>query len=343
MTPPNTKPTPDIKNHLKLYSGLLALVWIVLIGCFLRCYLHKTDQGIQETALILHGIIFIIGLVGIFIGTSHLQRQYHAREEAEKAARINAECLEEICRLDSLKIMASAIAHRFNNAMFVVMGNLELLQSNLADEKEEKQLAARALAAARGAAEVGSMMLTYVGSSMPDLHKANLAEVARHTVNEMKNLPPTVSLKLNDAPEPLFCKLDRQQIRDVIRTILINSIESLADSAGNINISLGRDIFQADSLPVLFRENIPDSGSYVFCKIEDNGCGISQDDIKRVFEPFFTTKFIGRGLELAMAAGIMNSHNGALTINSRVDKGTTVTILLPTLPDNPIMTNNKTG
>ena len=331
---PKTKLPTSPVNHLKLYSGLLALVWIVLIGCFLGCYLQKTDQGIQEAALILHGIILIIGLGGIFIGTSHLQRQYRAREEAEKTARINAECLEEICRLDSLKIMASAIAHRFNNAMFVVMGNLELLQANLADRTEEKQMAAKALDSARGAAEVGSMMLTYVGSSMPDLHKVNLAEVVRHTVTEMKNLPPTVSLKFHDAKEPLFCKMDRQQIKDVIHTILTNSIESLADSAGNISISLGRDIFQSDSLPVLFRENIPDSGSYIFCKIEDNGCGISRDDIKRVFEPFFTTKFIGRGLGLALAAGIINSHNGALTINSRVDKGTTVTILLPALAHN---------
>jgi signal transduction histidine kinase len=74
---------------------------------------------------------------------------------------------------------------------------------------------------------------------------------------------------------------------------------------------------------------------YIEVKISDTGSGIPEDKLKRIFEPFFTTKDVGKGtgLGLSIAYDIINKHNGDMTVESEVGKGTTFTIQLP-LVDN---------
>lgn len=74
----------------------------------------------------------------------------------------------------------------------------------------------------------------------------------------------------------------------------------------------------------------------VFVMITDDGAGIPQDIIHRVFEPFFTTKPVGKGtgLGLSIAYGIIEDHNGAITVESKVGEGTTFTVSLPVLDKN---------
>ena len=66
---------------------------------------------------------------------------------------------------------------------------------------------------------------------------------------------------------------------------------------------------------------------------EDNGCGIANANIPRITDPFFTTKSPGKGLGLGLsiALNIINNHNGSLHFDSKVDKGTRVTVKLPLL------------
>ncbi|MBI5475461.1 MAG: HAMP domain-containing protein [Ignavibacteriales bacterium] len=69
---------------------------------------------------------------------------------------------------------------------------------------------------------------------------------------------------------------------------------------------------------------------YIEIKISDTGCGISKEDIPKIFEPFFTTKGQkGTGLGLAVIWGIIDNHNGTISVESEIDKGTTFTIRLP--------------
>ena len=71
------------------------------------------------------------------------------------------------------------------------------------------------------------------------------------------------------------------------------------------------------------------SESSVVIKIQDTGCGISEENISRLFEPYFTQKRNGVGLGLAFTLNIIQSHSGSIEVNSEQGKGTVFAITLP--------------
>ncbi len=239
---------------------------------------------------------------------------------------------EKIRSLRSLDTMAGAIAHRFNNSMTAVMGNLELLHDDLPDDSPEKELVVDAREAASGASRIGSIMLTYIGQGMRHNAPESLAELTQKVVTQLKNsFPPFLSVMVVPPTHPLLCNMDQGQLKEVVISVITNAVESMESSGGTLEISFGEDHIARDSFPVIFQEDKQTTGDYVYCQIRDTGCGIKQDDISCIFDPFFTTKFVGRGLGLALAAGIMRSHHGALTVESKPGEGTTVRIILPSI------------
>ncbi len=79
-------------------------------------------------------------------------------------------------------------------------------------------------------------------------------------------------------------------------------------------------------------ESVDSAGprEFVEIRIDDSGCGIPQEDLPRIFEPFYTTKGQqGTGLGLAVIWGIVDNHDGTITVSSEVQKGTSFTIRLP--------------
>jgi len=76
------------------------------------------------------------------------------------------------------------------------------------------------------------------------------------------------------------------------------------------------------------------ANGWVWIRISDTGCGIPQQNLKRVFEPFFTTKPVGSGtgLGLSLSYSIVNKHGGRIEVASTPDVGTTFTIHLPVVP-----------
>jgi PAS domain S-box-containing protein len=240
---------------------------------------------------------------------------------------------EQLKRFESLKTMAGAIAHRFNNSMMAVQGNLDLLGLILPKGSDEYKMASDAIRAARGATQVGSMMLSYVGQRALNLHRLSLSDLVKESVTIFKELSdPGVSLKLIQPTQPVCCSIDHQQIKEVVESILTNAVESLEKNSGTIDITFGTDYFEASSFPIPFQDNQLQDGMYTFCQIKDSGHGIAPENLSQIFEPFYTTRFIGRGLGLALTVGIMRLHHGAITVESALGKGTTVRMLFPSLP-----------
>jgi signal transduction histidine kinase len=72
------------------------------------------------------------------------------------------------------------------------------------------------------------------------------------------------------------------------------------------------------------------SDEFVEVRVEDDGCGISRAQIPKLFEPFATTKGqMGTGLGLAVTWGIVDNHNGTITVESELDVGTAFIIRIP--------------
>jgi two-component system NtrC family sensor kinase len=103
-----------------------------------------------------------------------------------------------------------------------------------------------------------------------------------------------------------------QKINQVFMNILINAAQAI-EKKGEIRIQTKKENHNAVVI------------------ISDTGCGIKKEDIPRIFDPFFTTKEIGKGTGLGMhiAHNIIKEHNGKIEVDSRIGKGTTVTITLP--------------
>jgi len=239
---------------------------------------------------------------------------------------------EQLKNLESLKTMAGAIAHRFNNAMMAVQGNLDLITLALPFDSEVYKMASDASKAARGASQVGTMMLSYVGQQPLHSEKLPLSDVVKKSLDALKHLhQPSIALSFTPPSQPLYCSLDRKQIKEVVEIVLTNAIEAQDENSGTIEISFGSDYFTTDSFSIHFQDDTLKDGTYAFFQIKDTGHGISTENIQRIFEPFYTTRFIGRGLGLAMTAGIMKSHHGAIIVKSTPDVETTVKILFPLL------------
>ena len=263
---------------------------------------------------------------GIFIDiTDKIEQEAHRLETARQQ--------EQFKKFKSLKTMAGAIAHRFNNAIMAVQSNLELMMLTLPDDSKEQQMALDATQAVQGATEIGSMMLSYIGQKPPQLKELSFSDLVINSVLAFKrHVQPSTILKFTPPDEPCYCSLDQQQIKEVIESILTNAVESLDNGSGTIKITFGTEYFTTDSFPICFEsDSTLKDGNYVFCQIKDSGHGISPEKISQIFEPFYTTKFVGRGLGLALTVGIMQTHHGAITVKSSLDKGTTVRVLLPAI------------
>jgi two-component system NtrC family sensor kinase len=121
-----------------------------------------------------------------------------------------------------------------------------------------------------------------------------------------------VEIRRNLAPDMPSIPMDHGQIQQVFLNILNNALAAVSDG-GRITLTT----WDADE-------------QFVGVSIEDNGCGMSDETAKNMFEPFFTTKKEkGTGLGMSITYGIVKRLGGELKVKSKLNEGTTMTILLP--------------
>ena len=109
--------------------------------------------------------------------------------------------------------------------------------------------------------------------------------------------------------------IDSAQIVSAIANIISNAFESYGNTGGPVKITARQ----------------AETGDFVKLSIEDKGCGMSNETLKKAIQPFFSAKPAGRkrGMGLAYAARLIQLNKGSLSISSELDKGTTVSIYLP--------------
>jgi signal transduction histidine kinase/ActR/RegA family two-component response regulator len=268
-----------------------------------------------------------IGSHIILLAMEDITERKQAEKEKAKLEALNRQ----FQKSKSLGVMAGAIAHIFNNQLGVVMGNLEMaLEDCPQDAATVKNLTA-AMQGARKAAEVSGQMLTYLGQTTGIHTPLDLTEYCRQSLPLIKaTIPKSITLQA-DLPSPgPNISANANQILQVLTNLVTNAWEAIDKNLGTIGLTVKLvspvDISAAHCFPSDWQ---PKDVTYACLEVTDTGCGIADEDIGKVFDPFFSTKFIGRGLGLPMVMGIVKAHNGAVTLESEMGRGSSFRVFFP--------------
>ncbi len=231
----------------------------------------------------------------------------------------------------SLGLMAGAIAHHFNNQLHVVMGSLELAFLNLSIESGVVKNLTDAMEASRKAAEMSTLMLTYLGQTPGKHESMDLSEACRRSMILLRVAAPRGALLNADLPalSPVI-QANAGQIQQVLINLVTNAWESADEKRRGVVLTV-KTVSQADvlALKCFPADWHPRSPAYACLEVADKGCGIAEENFEKIFDPFFSTKFTGRGLGLPVVLGIVRGHHGAVAVESEPDRGSIFRVYFP--------------
>ncbi len=261
-----------------------------------------------------------------------IARDIDDRKRAEEERRRNEEKIQQVQKLESLGVLAGGIAHDFNNLLMVILGNIDMSIISVPPDSIIAKNLKTAENACITAANLTRQMLAYAGKTQFIVQDINLNEI-------IKEMDTTVSLAASKKAEikyDLYDKLpsftaDPGQIKQLLMALVMNAAEAIGEREGVIRVKTGVCGFKevaSETRNIFLAENLKE-GEYVFLEVSDTGYGIEGDILPMIFDPFFTTKFVGRGLGLAAAMGIIKSVNGAIRVESSPGKGSVFTFYFP--------------
>ncbi len=216
-------------------------------------------------------------------------------------------------RLTMMGEMSAWIAHEFRNYTGTILGFSRLLEKRVTEDPEAREMISEITDELSAMERLITELLSYSKKREINATEVSLTSLIEKTLKPFSENKPDTRVKLGSTFEnelPMV-ELDPILMRQAFSNLIQNALEGI-EADGVVHVTV-------------FRR----SKERVQIEVTDNGCGISQEVLVKVLLPFFTTKESGTGLGLALVHKIVLSHNGQITLESLVGKGTTVTIVLP--------------
>ncbi|MEW6109156.1 MAG: ATP-binding protein [Nitrospirota bacterium] len=251
-------------------------------------------------------------------GYTKLQKEIKERQKIEDEL-IKAQ------KIESLGVLAGGIAHDFNNLLAAILGNIDLAKSDLKPEDELYDILKDAENASLRARDLTLQLLTFSRGGTPIRETADISKIIKESSTfTLTGSNVSCEYVLPDNLCPVA--VDKGQISQVIHNLVLNARDAMPDG-GTITI-------RAENVRVDAAENLPLAhGEYIKISVEDHGIGIAEENFSKIFDPYFTTKAMGdqrgMGLGLAICYSIIKKHEGFITVDSEIGKGTTFNIYLP--------------
>lgn len=241
--------------------------------------------------------------------------------------------LRQVQKMEALGTLAGGIAHDFNNILSAVIGYSELGLLDIGDESQPiSQKLQSILHAGNRAKELVSQILTFSRMQEHILTPVSVVPIVKETLKLLKaSLPANIELESEIAAKEKIMA-DATQIHQVIMNLCTNAYHAMEEEGGRLSVRLS--VISLDSETAIAYEDLT-PGPYLQLTVEDTGEGISPSVMENIFDPYFTTKKKdkGTGLGLSVVHGIIKSHAGAISVDSRVGEGTTIKVLFPITED----------
>jgi len=242
-------------------------------------------------------------------------------------------------KMEAIGTLAGGIAHDFNNILASMFGYGYLLQQDTAGNAAAQEDLAEILKAASRAKDLVQQILTFSRQREQKRQIIPLDTVVKEAMKFLRaSLPAEIKIEVAVAEDAPTVLADPTQIYQVTMNLATNALHAMDDRPGQLNVWL-QSFLPEEKFIVAHPEF--QAIQYARLTIADTGHGMDAKTLERMFEPFFTTKPVGKGtgLGLAVVHGIVQSHEGIITVESTVGKGTTFDLYFPARTSHGPQTN----
>ena len=239
-------------------------------------------------------------------------------------------------RLAAVGQMAANMAHEVRNPLAAISGAIEILRTDVAGKSSGAEVTRLMDIAIRETDRLDALIADFLAYARPAPLKRRrvvLCELLQEVVEMLESVrPASVSLTIETQPS-LAVFADADQLRQVLWNLCLNASQAMPEG-GELRLET-RLIPRPSQAPTTAGRHDAEgdaTGDYVDWAeilVSDTGVGISAELREQIFEPFFTTRAKGSGLGLATVHRIVESHGGALELDSSVGRGTSFRIQLP--------------
>ncbi len=257
----------------------------------ITCVPHKNDQG------------DILGF--FFLGQDLTEHKSTQRQLVESH------------KMQALGQMTGGIAHDFNNLLTIILGNLSLLKLPDVDEAEILEIGQTCRQAARRGSELIQRLLSFSRRQSLNPAPTDVNTLITDTlVLLQRTLGEQIQIETELDPQVPLALIDPNQLETCIFNLVLNARDAMP---------------KGGTLTLATAAKSSAQGHQLLLRVTDQGTGMRKDVIDRAFEPFFSTKAkgAGTGLGLSMVYGFVKQSGGQIDIHSKVQRGTTIVMLLP--------------
>ena len=239
------------------------------------------------------------------------------------------EALRQAHKMEAVGNLAGGVAHEFNNVLGIIIGNVELAMDEVDKWHPARESLNEIRAAGLRARDVVRQLLNFSRKIDIIREPIEIDVIVKDALKLLRaSIPADIEIREAIAPaiDPVLA--DGTQIHQLLINLGSNAAQAMGDEGGVLTIALDNTVLDEENaaeLPDL------DPGAHVRLSVSDTGHGIGPDMLDKIFDPYFTTKDVGKGtgMGLAVVHGIVKNHEGAVRVESRVDRGTTFHVYFP--------------
>ncbi|MDP6473494.1 MAG: nitrate- and nitrite sensing domain-containing protein [Alphaproteobacteria bacterium] len=231
-------------------------------------------------------------------------------------------------KMDAVGELAGGIAHDFNNILGIVMGNLEILRSMIAENPKAVRRIDTALKNVKRGARLTKLLLGFSSRATGDSEIVSVNEIVADSGEFVRrSLTKMIAVEFRLAEGLWPVDVDPGELGDSILNLAVNARDAMPDGGDLIIETANKEVDENDA----GRDPGLTPGEYVLLSVRDTGEGMSRETIEKIYDPFFSTKGRdkGSGLGLAMVYGFVKRSGGHISVHSEPGGGSEFHIFLP--------------
>lgn len=233
-------------------------------------------------------------------------------------------------KMEALGTLAGGIAHDFNNILEGIIGFAEMIKEDADIDSAQYRRIGLVLKGAQRGRDLVKQILTFSRRSKQEQKPVALKDLVEEGLRLLRpTIPSTIEIRFrNLADDDTTIIANSGQMHQILMNLCTNAAHAMREKGGFLEIDISQEGFvTGDVVPASDMR----PGTYLVLTVNDTGCGIEPGILERIFDPFFTTKGKGEGtgLGLSVVHGIVENHNGYMTVRSKPGNGSTFRIYLP--------------